>query len=481
MSISAYPFLYREGTDIALLFCLANEMISVEDRLAKVCVFFRKPWINRPQFDEVRKNYAKDNGMVASMSKFRVVKRNLIAGIDSEFIPEVVTNPIMLSNGTQFTKWEQGQSVVWKDDKVILKPQTAGNIGFGEKGFQVWLVGNSLVEWHVGNIPCEIVTNIGAKITRLIPVFEQAFSWIVTTEGKRSFLWSGSELREIFVNGEPIGNCSILDQLCAYEEDDTILLSAFTLGEALLVSTKPFNTPLWNLAKNFTSALSVSRKGGWPTVNEAVYNARITTCRKCPYWQEDVAFGLGRCNACGCMSIKHVLATEACPKGKWQSDLIGKTLDGVFPWRVGGEILCSTDVALLDIDGPKVTEEEIVKRIKEKISSDESFGVRLYRTYKGFRAIVTSKLIPITNVKELAKLVGELKADLQYVSMANKFGCYAARLSPKTERLKGKKESAVATCEFISSFGNPVIPERILNLVTLHDEKTKAVSGLTLA
>jgi hypothetical protein len=71
------------------------------------------------------------------------------------------------------------------------------------------------------------------------------------------------------------------------------------------------------LASKFETALLAWMRAGFPVVAKAQWEARMETCRACPQWKEDARLGLGRCEACGCSKMKHWLATESCPLGKW--------------------------------------------------------------------------------------------------------------------------------------------------------------------
>jgi hypothetical protein len=46
---------------------------------------------------------------------------------------------------------------------------------------------------------------------------------------------------------------------------------------------------------------------------EALQWERSCVCALCPAWDA----GRRRCNECGCTSLKHWLATERCPLGRW--------------------------------------------------------------------------------------------------------------------------------------------------------------------
>lgn len=47
---------------------------------------------------------------------------------------------------------------------------------------------------------------------------------------------------------------------------------------------------------------------------------RLAICRSCEFWREAGNLGFGECkhSKCGCTRLKHGLATETCPLGKWE-------------------------------------------------------------------------------------------------------------------------------------------------------------------
>jgi hypothetical protein len=77
------------------------------------------------------------------------------------------------------------------------------------------------------------------------------------------------------------------------------------------------------LAGAAMQVLAAAAKGGPVTVPEAVREARLATCRACPFYRASD----GRCGGaagCGCFTpIKSHLAALGCPRGYWA------------PWRAG--------------------------------------------------------------------------------------------------------------------------------------------------
>jgi len=72
-----------------------------------------------------------------------------------------------------------------------------------------------------------------------------------------------------------------------------------------------------DMLKSFSRSAGIWAKAGFPTVSKELYNERRSICESCDSWQPEALFGAGRCGTCGCTSVKHHLATEKCPLGKW--------------------------------------------------------------------------------------------------------------------------------------------------------------------
>lgn len=57
---------------------------------------------------------------------------------------------------------------------------------------------------------------------------------------------------------------------------------------------------------------------GMPCCDEKEIARRLRICSDCPNFDVTAYGGAGECKVCGCnMEIKTVMATEACPEGKW--------------------------------------------------------------------------------------------------------------------------------------------------------------------
>lgn len=84
----------------------------------------------------------------------------------------------------------------------------------------------------------------------------------------------------------------------------------------LLEKYRAYREPPNYLEQGFSITLALGRWAiaGFPVVDEATLFARSCECALCPAWDARA----GRCLDCGCKSLKHWLATERCPRGKWK-------------------------------------------------------------------------------------------------------------------------------------------------------------------
>lgn len=70
----------------------------------------------------------------------------------------------------------------------------------------------------------------------------------------------------------------------------------------------------------FTSlieALRYWRERGYPIASQEEIDKRFEVCKGCEKWDQTKFFGIGKCNTCGCSSIKQWLGTSKCPLNKW--------------------------------------------------------------------------------------------------------------------------------------------------------------------
>lgn len=177
--------------------------------------------------------------------------------------------------------------------------------------------------------------------------------------------------------------------------------------------------------------------------------------------------------------------------------------------RYGVDVLNSLDTCFLDVDAwgasgwgrflrlfgmGKSDEELLLDAVRELCGEDISYGVRVYRTMRGWRLIaVANDLSP--DSPRMDMLCDRLRVDPLYRKMCRKQGCWRARLTPKPYRLgmphafpcpqvSGQPEPGAAdwlaqyrdlsantaVCRLVDAFGAPVKG----HIVELHDELTGA-------
>jgi hypothetical protein len=72
------------------------------------------------------------------------------------------------------------------------------------------------------------------------------------------------------------------------------------------------------MALSFFRSAAVFVAAGMPRAPLDEIEHRLTVCSTCPQFDPSGYGGMGKCNVCGCnMEVKSVMATEACPEGKW--------------------------------------------------------------------------------------------------------------------------------------------------------------------
>lgn len=139
--------------------------------------------------------------------------------------------------------------------------------------------------------------------------------------------------------------------------------------------------------------------------------------------------------------------------------------------------------------------QELLAKIEELVAQDRYLGLRLYRTYAGFRVLVTSRSFRPRD-EESQSLMRQLGTDRLYMKLCQVQECYRARLTPKPwrckiapppnafPRLTVEREAAFcewlqryenaaasyAVCTFVGQFGSRTTDPIVQPLVRLHDE-----------
>lgn len=145
-------------------------------------------------------------------------------------------------------------------------------------------------------------------------------------------------------------------------------------------------------------------------------------------------------------------------------------------------------------------------RLRNWIASHPEWRVRVYRTHSGMRYLVTHAPFSPTDAQVQATMTA-LGADPQYIRLCQVQKSFRARLTPKPWRVgtenppvtfpyeTGADEQSMrewerrydsasagrATCLFVEELGSGVEHPDIAPLRALHDEQTRATSGLPLA
>lgn len=156
--------------------------------------------------------------------------------------------------------------------------------------------------------------------------------------------------------------------------------------------------------------------------------------------------------------------------------------------------------------GAEATARSRVERFAE---AHPDWALRLYRTPAGMRLLVTHRPFD-PNDPAVAAFFADVGADPVYVQMCSNQQCFRARVSPKPwrigidhhirprpgvwpvrpERLPERQawiddyESAAtefAACEFVETVGSGVVHPAVAPVVRLHDDLSRATSGLPIA
>jgi hypothetical protein len=76
---------------------------------------------------------------------------------------------------------------------------------------------------------------------------------------------------------------------------------------------------IFEKASNFAKSALIFVKAGMPCANEPEIARRLRICSDCEHFDPYAYKNMGECQICHCnMEIKTIMATESCPKGKWE-------------------------------------------------------------------------------------------------------------------------------------------------------------------
>ena len=147
-----------------------------------------------------------------------------------------------------------------------------------------------------------------------------------------------------------------------------------------------------------------------------------------------------------------------------------------------------------------------LERIRQTALNHSELGFRIYKTFNGYRVMVTNQMMG-PDSEEAHRLLAEFKSDPLYVRMCKQQQCFRARLTPKPWRCNSRNPparfpfasdteeesyrrweseylSAVGgykTCELVATVGPNAIHTSFEGLVATHDSLTKSDSVAPLA
>jgi hypothetical protein len=334
------PYLCERAGRCALVYCAAEGEITLEQELARTCVFFREPLLGDPKFDAARTRYRATAEIPVRIPRYRPRLRDLETGEETALLPALgdsmaVCSPYLIGDELQCILSNEGRR--WNDagGVAMIKPAWANTIyGFRHGDFHTWATSTrQLVQWKAGEAPrlFQIPFPDDAGIYRVAPVHGQPSQWLLTytsAQVGRTLYWDGVQLREILVNDAPVYKCSIFDATIAYAGGasgarNIAWQDGYTLGAPIAapqVELTDRAPTLLELAGNFLSATAGIVASGGQRVSQQMCARRLEVCRnECPgrYWREDALFGLGLCGKCGCTTLKHALASQDCPIKAW--------------------------------------------------------------------------------------------------------------------------------------------------------------------
>jgi hypothetical protein len=188
----------------------------------------------------------------------------------------------------------------------------------------------------------------------------------------------------------------------------------------------------------------------------------------------------------------------------------------------GCEVLNAARVMFVDIDLPEPKSaglvgrllgrkpapdaaEAALTRVHDWLRLNGDWGFRAYRTKAGLRLLATHGPVPVD--ARALELMGALGADPLYVRLCKAQASFRARLTPKPWRCgthapgvrwpfpdaaaerrfrdwRTEYENLAqryATCTFLRTLGNADVHPEVVPIRELHDERTRAGSGLPLA
>lgn len=188
----------------------------------------------------------------------------------------------------------------------------------------------------------------------------------------------------------------------------------------------------------------------------------------------------------------------------------------------GSLVLNAARAMFIDVDAPPASggglrklfgfgggakpNEAALDQIRQAVSHASLGCVRLYRTAAGFRLLATDRLFTAAS-RDAESAMRAVGADPAFVQLCKVQDSFRARLTPKPWRVGQtappgdfprddqevqqafdqwlqryeRAAASKATCQFLETIGGDRVHADVVPILTLHDEQTKAISGLPLA
>ena len=171
----------------------------------------------------------------------------------------------------------------------------------------------------------------------------------------------------------------------------------------------------------------------------------------------------------------------------------------------GSVVLNAARAMFIDVDAEGAGAGAL-NQVRRAASSAGLGSVRLYRTAGGFRLLATDRTFT-PGSSESESVMRAVGADPQFVQLCRVQDSFRARLTPKPWRVGHRappgdfpREEAwqqqafdewlqqyeraaasKATCQFVEAIGGDTVDPDVAPILALHDEQTKATTGLPLA
>lgn len=121
----------------------------------------------------------------------------------------------------------------------------------------------------------------------------------------------------------PPGFCAEIRTLGTFEGDmfEVDRVHWFAITRKHVTRSAPTAPTISEMLINFSGAMARWFGSGLALATREQWAERMRICGGCQHWSPEARAGLGHCTApgCGCTKLKHWLATEKCPLGKWDA------------------------------------------------------------------------------------------------------------------------------------------------------------------